>query len=149
MDDFLKGTIGLSVVVVLAGIVGAAMSGSDRAFDLTPVLNRFRTAPVPQSDAAQMQLARSAGPTERLSVCPPGSINPDIPEVPFARAEALRQADPQFKDLIEVQEVLGQPHCNFIQDNTRRYRYLVESLKAIDATQMGDSQEVVVVFKHF
>lgn len=171
MDDFFKGTIGLAVLVVVAGIVGASLSGSDRAFDLSPLLSLgsapAKTEPptnapptaappapapsqLPTASGGQLRLASPDAPDARLAVCPAGSLAPEATPLPLQRAQSLQQAianGKQFTDLIEIQAALGQPACNFLRDErTRQYRYLVEPNGAIDALQVGDLPQVNVQF---
>ncbi len=168
MDEFFKGTIGLAVLVVVAGIVGASLSGSERAFDLSPLLAVFSAppdpsatptptattpSPTPAASGGQVQQAASQGADDRLQVCPAGSVAPAVTPLSLNRARALQQAianGKQFVDLIEIQQALGQPACNFWRDQrTRQYRYLVESGQAIDALQVGDTPQVTVRFSGF
>ncbi|MGB0562179.1 MAG: hypothetical protein ACPGVO_10295 [Spirulinaceae cyanobacterium] len=162
MDNFLKGIIGLSVLVVLAGIVGAALTGSDRAFDLQPFLSILPNATAP-TGGPQTQGLPSVGsatpgttppPTSQdlLATCPPGSVDPQVEAVPLASAEQLRQqlaVGQPFTDLIEVQNLLGAPKCHYLSDRTRHYHYLVETGKAITAQQVGDQPEVTITLIHF
>lgn len=163
MDDLLKGTIGISVLVVLAGIIGAAISGSDRAFDLRPFLRPWRTqtpAIAPTAQGGPQNPGVPAGsptpqnltPQALLAACPPHSVDPQVGQVPLARAEQVRQrlaANQPFQDLIEIQTLLGNPNCNYLSDRTRHYRYVVETGKAIDAQQVGDQPGVKVTLVHF
>ncbi|NJK99950.1 MAG: hypothetical protein HC910_05035 [Spirulinaceae cyanobacterium SM2_1_0] len=164
MDEFFKGVIGCAVLVVVTGIVGASLSGSERAFDLTPLLNlAAKTSASSTVDSSLAvsppaavggQVAAPPAPTRAnfLAVCPPGSIEPATPPLSLAQAQSLRQAvldGQQFNDLIEVQAALGEPICNFTRGGTRQYRYLVEPDKAIDALQAGDSPDVLILFENF
>ncbi|MGK7928532.1 MAG: hypothetical protein AB4290_25395 [Spirulina sp.] len=164
MDDFLKGAIGISVLIVVAGIVGAALSDSQKAFDLSPYLDFFRgldrdnsvtpntTQNSPHSQQSPFNLATPQSTDSRLSICPQGSIDPTVSEVSLAKAETLRQAIAnglQFTDLIDLQATLGQPKCNFLKSGTRQYRYLVQGGKSIDALQKGDIPEAIVIFSNF
>lgn len=159
MDDLLKGVIGLSVLVVLAGIISAALSGSDRAFDLKPIVKLWQSR-AQQTAQGEAQLAVTPPPpppklattAELMAECPAHSVNPQIVDVPFVIAEAIHQkvkAGHQFQDLIEVQEVLGTPKCHFMRAQAHHYRYLVVTNKAIDATQVGDQQVVMMTFVQF
>ncbi|MEM8639010.1 MAG: hypothetical protein AAGG51_09375 [Cyanobacteria bacterium P01_G01_bin.54] len=161
MDDVLKGIIGLSVLVVLAGIVGAAITGSERAFDLKPFLSILPNRPAPtggpQPNGPPSVGAAPPGtaptpPQDLLATCPPNSVDPQVEAVPLARAEQVRQrlaAGQPFTDLIEVQTLLGIPNCNYLSDRTRHYHYLVETGKAITAQQVGDRPEVTITLIHF
>jgi len=162
MDDFFKGAIGCAVLVVVAGIVGASLSGSERAFDLAPFLalaQREGTAPAsqaatnpPNAVGGQVQPPPAPSREALLALCPPGSIDETAAPVPLARAQSLQQAvlnGQHFADLIDIQAALGQPTCNFSRNGTRQYRYLVESNKAIDALQSGDMPDVLVLFENF
>lgn len=162
MDDLLKGVMGLSVLVVLTGIISAALSDSDRAFDLKPIVKLWhsRTQNAAQGDA---QLAATSPPppqippklataAELLAECPAHSVNPQVVEVPWITATAVHQkvsTGYQFQDLIEVQQFLGTPKCHFMESQTHHYRYLVVTNKAIDASQTGDQQAVMVTFVQF
>ncbi|MBP0020761.1 MAG: hypothetical protein J7647_24790 [Cyanobacteria bacterium SBLK] len=164
MDDFLKGAIGVSVLIVVAGIVGAALNDSNRAFDLSPYIDFFRdldredtvapdsTQNFPTSQNSPLNLASPKLNDNRLSICPQGSVEPMVSEVSIAKARTLRQAIAnglQFVDLIDLQATLGQPKCNFLKNDTRQYRYLVQEGKSIDALQKGDIPEVIVIFGNF
>ncbi|NJL01043.1 MAG: hypothetical protein HC910_10960 [Spirulinaceae cyanobacterium SM2_1_0] len=166
MDEFFKGTIGVAVLIVVAGIVGASLSGSERAFDLSPFLTfgaaeseTATTAPTtpsptpsppPLASGGQLRAASPDTPDTRLAICPAGSWSTEVMPLPPQRAQALQQAianGKQFTDLIEIQASLGQPTCNFLRDErTRQYRYLVGTNGAIDALQVGDTPQVTVQF---
>lgn len=164
MDDFLKGAIGVSVLIVVAGIVGAALSDSNRAFDLSPYIDFFRgldrentitpnsSENPPPAQQSPFNLASPQLSDNRLSICPQGSIEPTVAEVSLTKAQTLQQAIAnglEFTDLIDLQATLGQPKCNFLKNNTRQYRYLVQNNKSIDALQKGDVPEVIVIFGNF
>ncbi len=164
MDEFFKGVIGCAVLVVVAGIVGASLSGSERAFDLTPLLflaTKHSSTDVPVAGSAAPPPAAVGGqvqpppaPTREnyLAACPPGSVDPTAAAVSLDRAQQVRQAvtgGQEYTDLIQVQAALGQPTCNFTRDGTRQYRYLVEPDKAIDALQAGDRPDVLILFENF
>lgn len=163
MDDLLKGTIGLSVLVVLAGIIGAAISGSDRAFDLQPFLKPWQArtpaiAPTAQGGPQTPGVSSGTAPSKNLtaqdllSACPPHSLDPQVGEVPLAHAELVRQriaANQPFQDLIELQQILGNPNCHYLSDRTHHYRYVVETGKAIDVQQVGDQPGVTITLVHF
>lgn len=160
MDDFLKGAIGVSVLIVVAGIVGAALSDSNRAFDLSPYIDFFRdldredtiTPNSPNSQNSPLNLASPKLSDNRLSICPQGSVEATVTEVSIAKAQTLKQAIAnglQFTDLIDLQATLGQPKCNFLKNDTRQYRYLVQEGKSIDALQKGEIPEVIVIFGNF
>lgn len=163
MDDILKGAIALAVLVVIAGIIGAAISDSDQAFSLAPFIDFFQgkkkeeilTVNSPQnppSSGENLQLASPNNTDSRLSICPQGAIDSTASKVSVEKAQSLRQAilnGLEFKDLIEVQGTLGQPTCNFIQNETRQYRYLVNNDKTIDALQQGDKPDVLLIFTNF
>ncbi|MEM9540010.1 MAG: hypothetical protein AAGA60_10995 [Cyanobacteria bacterium P01_E01_bin.42] len=164
MDDFLKGAIGVSVLIVVAGIVGAALSDSNRAFDLSPYIDFFRdldrestitpnsTQNSPTSQNSPLNLASPKLNDDRLAICPQGSIESTVSEVSIAKAQTLRQAIAnglQFTDLIDLQATLGQPKCNFLKNDTRQYRYIVQEGKSIDALQKGEIPEVIVIFGNF
>lgn len=120
IDNFLKGALGLGVLCLVAGIVAAPLTGSDRAFEFAPVLSTARgvwnwisTAgqksqqveadPKPfaeESKAAIERLGQATdkalqqskiAPDPRLSVCPVGSIEQqNVKELPLTTVAAFK-----------------------------------------------------------
>ncbi|MEM9542978.1 MAG: hypothetical protein AAGA60_26240 [Cyanobacteria bacterium P01_E01_bin.42] len=164
MDDFLKGVIGFSVLIVMAGIVGSAANNSEKAFDLSPYFNfirRFRREKTASFTPTQystshreipLEVASPEGIDPRLSICPIEAIDGTIGELSITKANIVRQAMKnglQFKTLTELQTSLGKPNCNFLKEKTRQYRYLVIEGKIIDGLQQEQVPEVVMIFTNF
>ncbi len=160
MDDWFKGVISGAVLVVVAGIVGASLSGSERAFDLSPFLalvpqGNTASPPEPEANPGAVGGQLQPPPLTRetfLALCPPGSVDETVPPVSLAQAQQLHQvflAGQTLTDLIEVQAQLGQPTCNGVQDGKRVYLYWVETDKAITARQAGDRPPVELEFHNF
>lgn len=164
MDDFLKGVIGFSVLIVIAGIVGSAAKKSEKTFDLSPYFNLFphfkreETANFTSTQYSTshheipLNLASPEQIDPRLSLCPTEAIDSTIGELSVTKANIVRQAIKnglQFKMLIELKTSLGKPNCNFLKEKTRQYRYLVGEGKIIDGLQQEKVPEVVIIFTNF
>lgn len=100
MDTFLKGTLSLAVLILLAGILGVALTPADRAFDLSPWLGS--------------RSAVRAGTGNRLPQVSCPSIHQGQP-LTQAQAQSLMQQVSQgatFRNLRQhVKQVLGVPAC--------------------------------------
>ncbi|MEM8642847.1 MAG: hypothetical protein AAGG51_29120 [Cyanobacteria bacterium P01_G01_bin.54] len=103
MDNFLKGTLCIANGVVLAGLIGATLNQSDRAFDLSFWLRGWSQRHQPP-DASLAQLINH--PT-----CP---ANPETTVLSPQQAQSLQTQLAQgarFQDLSQVTPVLGTPTC--------------------------------------
>ncbi|NEO84659.1 MAG: hypothetical protein F6J87_10455 [Spirulina sp. SIO3F2] len=103
MDNLLKGTLCIANGVILAGIVGAALARSDRAFDLSFWLRGWRQVHQPP-DAALTQLVSH-------TPCIP---NPQATTFSAQQAQDLQVQLAQgarFRSLTQVMETLGTPAC--------------------------------------
>jgi hypothetical protein len=103
MENLLKGTLCVANLILVAGIVGAALGDAERAFDLT-----FWLAAHPPSgqplEGAVAQLTANSG-------CSP---SPQARVLSVEQAESLQQQwlqGAQFQDFAQVEQVLGQPAC--------------------------------------
>jgi hypothetical protein len=135
LDHVLKGSIILAVCITIAGIIGAAIAGSERAFDLSPWFKLGQAAPAPAADTTQFIA------TTIPTCAAPETSTP----IPLATAQTLQQQTSQgvqFADLIDVQAYLGQPACYWVEANIRYYRYHVEGDRSLDAKQQGDAPPV-------
>ncbi|MBP0017224.1 MAG: hypothetical protein J7647_06645 [Cyanobacteria bacterium SBLK] len=78
MDDFLKGVIGFSVFIVIAGIVGSAANNSEKAFDLSPYFNLFPHFKREETaDLTPTQYSTSHHKTS-INLASPGQIDPRL-----------------------------------------------------------------------
>ncbi|MGB0564234.1 MAG: hypothetical protein ACPGVO_20900 [Spirulinaceae cyanobacterium] len=134
MDNFLKGTLCLANGIVLAGLVGASLSQSDRAFDLSFWLRGWSQTRQPP-DASLAQLIHH--PT-----CPP---RPEATVLSPQQAQALQTQLAQgasFQDLTQVQTVLGLPTC---QTQTPRGSVLIYAVSNQTQLLIGDFARGITV----
>lgn len=178
IEKTFKLSIALAVLTIWAGIISAALTGSDKAFDLSPVLSLGRGVlawlgdsakgstkeeSTPESfislasrkgeiisNQAQEQLeSASKGATDpRLAACPKGAIDSQSKEISLQVAQSLKGV--QLADLNDVQSALKtSPACVYRIGNTRVNRYLVRGFRILDARQEGDKTGVRVAFYNF
>lgn len=103
MDRFLKGTLCVANLVLVTGIVGAALGDSDRAFDLAFWLRGWPQASLPPDvNLAQLTTDSACTPT-------PGAQMLTVEQAAALQRQWLQGA--RFRDLAQVEQVLGIPAC--------------------------------------
>lgn len=181
VERLFKLSISLAVLTVVAGIIAAPLVGSARAFEIAPVYSLVRgfwgwisksaadsqqpeqnpDSFIDEAAAASDRLHNATAKATaslpaiqsdpRLSICPVGSIDDSVNEIPATIAETFRRqygwAKPQT--LLEVQGVLNLPHCTIKLNRLTQYRYLVGGGRIIDATVQGEQLGVDLQFTNF
>lgn len=173
-----KGAIALAVFTVWAGIISAALTGSEKSFDLAPALSLGRNFLSWLSDSAkgsikeesnpesfislasrkgqsvssqaqkQLETASKGATDPRLAACPRGAVDAQSREISLRTATALKGV--QLSDLNDVQAALKtSPACVYKSGSTRVNRYLVAGFRILDARQEGDKAGVRIVFHNF
>lgn len=181
VERIFKLSISLAVLTVVAGIIAAPLVGSAKAFEIAPVYSvargfwgwigkaaadsqqpeqnpeTFIDEAVAASDRLHNATAKAAAnipavqPDPRLSICPAGSIDDTVNELPATVAETFRRQTERIKPqtLLDVQGVLNLPHCTINRDETTQYRYLVSGGRIIDATVKGEQLGIDLQFTNF
>ncbi|MDK3159857.1 hypothetical protein QPK87_25325 [Kamptonema cortianum] len=174
-DKLFIGSLTLSIIILTTGIVAASLTGFERAFDIRPVVAIALGSRQWKSDAianidnpnpegkpitqTASELAEKLGnhaesisidiPTNpQLAVCPPGSIDDTVSELPATLAEQFKASNPKPKSLLDVQAALGLPKCSYKQGDINIYRYITGN-RAIIARQKGDKPGVEIEFAGF
>jgi hypothetical protein len=181
VERVFKLSISLAVLIVVAGIIAAPLVGSAKAFEIAPVYSVARgfwgwvsksaadsqqpeqnpDSFVNEATAAGDRLSNATAkaaanipavqPDPRLSICPVGSIDDTVNELPTTVAETFRRQSEKVKPqtLLDVQGVLNMPHCTIRRDGTTQYRYLVAGGRIVDATVKGEALGVDLQFTNF
>lgn len=181
VERIFKLSISLSVLIVVAGIIAAPLVGSAKAFEIAPVYSvargfwgwvsksagdsqkpeqnpdSFINETAAAGDRLHNATAKATAnipaiqPDPRLSICPVGSIDDTVGEIPSTLAETFKRQLEKVKPqtLLDVQGSLNLPHCTIKQDGTTQYRYLVAGGRIIDATVKGEALGVELQFTNF
>lgn len=169
------GSLSLSVLTLTIGIVAASLTGFERPFDIRPVVAIAKGSAQWKSDAlanidnpnpegkpltrTAEELAEKLGnhaesisievpANPQLAVCPKGSIDDTVGELPSTLAEQFKASNSKPKSLLDVQQALGMPKCNYKQGEVSIYRYIAGN-RAIIARQKGDKPGVELEFAGF
>ena len=178
IEKSFKGAIALTVLTIWSGIIAAALTGSEKPFDLSPALSLGRGFLSWLNDSAkgstkeennpesfislasrkgqsvgnqakeQLETASKGATDPRLAACPKGAIDSQSREISLQVAQTLKGV--QLADLNDVQAALKtSPACVYKVGTTRINLYLVRGFRIRDARQEGDSSGVRIIFHNF
>ena len=176
VDRLFKLSISMAVLAIVAGIVAAPLTGSNKSFEFAPVLSAVRatlnwvtqsakesTQPEAEpspfveelqetteqvKDAIEQANVPAIQTDPRLSICPAGSIDgANVRDIPLTLAEEVRKT--QFQTLVEVQSLLGEPACNITEGQQRQWRYLVAGGRIADFVQQGEALGITATYTNF
>lgn len=159
--DIFYGLASSGFVILVAGTVASPLANCPTSFCLTPALNLsaqiIGLKPVERQETTTNPEATDRPDTTphhpvltpdiRLSTCPEGSVEPTAPEVPSTLARSLEGRLKQgvtFRNLVELQAVLGQPRCNFRDGKSIRWRFLIRGGGFVDAVESNGKVNIEV-----
>jgi hypothetical protein len=170
-ENLFKLSISAFLLVLISGIVGAELTGSDKAFELRPALSILKGIwgvgertmsgeivgdgedPEPFGEVAARAKRRIVGHIEeglkdipddpRLAGCPAGSAELGRAEIKFAKASGLyeQHQESPVRSLLDVQAALGSPHCNYQDGDRTVWKFVVTGFRVLKATETPNGVE--------